>query len=62
MINLRGLTEQQLDQLDTALAGMDEALEILIEREICKEDDALDILELVDAVAAEIEFREQLSA
>ncbi|MEO8391497.1 MAG: hypothetical protein ABI700_00755 [Chloroflexota bacterium] len=58
MINLVSLNARELAQLDAAITQLDGALEGLLERGIVDEQDGVDLLELSDAVAAEIEFRE----
>ena len=56
-MKLSGLTQQELAQVDLALTLIDEALVMLQERGICDESDGIDLVELNEAVGAEIEVR-----
>ena len=56
-MNLSTLTSKQLSQLDSALNIIDGALDMLLERGICTEDDGVDLVELSEAVGAEIASR-----
>lgn len=58
MINLCGLSTARLAQLDEALEAMDDALEMLLDTGAVDERDGVDLSELSDALAAELEFRE----
>ncbi len=57
MNNLSALTQHELAQVDAALTLIDAALVMLQERGICDADQGIDLIELNEAVGAEIEFR-----
>lgn len=56
MITLSALTAGELAQVDTALTLIDAALELLLDRGVCDED-GIDLIDLAEAVAGEVEAR-----
>lgn len=58
MIALSILTSRELACLDATLTALDEALEALSGRGLVDEREGIDLLELSDAVGAELEMRE----
>lgn len=61
MISLQTLTQRELTAVDAALTAIDSALETLLERGVCTEADGVDLEELSDAVAVELEQREAVA-
>lgn len=57
MINLSALTEQELNEVELALLALDEALALLLERGVTTEADGIDLEDLSEAVALEVERR-----
>ena len=62
MIKLSALTSRELASVDAALSDLEAVLELLLEKRICTEAMGMDLEELSQAVAAELEFREALAA
>jgi hypothetical protein len=62
MIKLSTLTGRELAALDAALTALDGALDVVAERGYIDEADGVDLLELAEAVGAEVEQREAQDA
>lgn len=57
MISLSQLTEQELNEVELALYALDDALVMLLERGVANEQQGIDLEELGEAVALEVERR-----
>lgn len=57
MIDLAQLTHEEIAHLDAVLVLLDGALDLLIERGVCKQAEGVSLIDLYDAVLQEIQRR-----